>query len=40
MLAFSAGALCACGGEPKRKVDQEEINQNADDLKRDMDRKN
>ena len=40
-LAFAGTILTACGGEPKRRdVDQDQIDRNADDLKREMDKKN
>lgn len=39
MLALVGVFSTACGGEPKREIDRDRIDRNADDTKREMDRK-
>jgi hypothetical protein len=39
MLALVGVFSAACGGQPKRQIDRDRIDQNADDTKRDMDGK-
>jgi hypothetical protein len=39
LLCLGAFCLAACGGEPKRKIDRDEVDRGAEDTSRDLQRK-